>query len=394
MLEERIEEPAASSARPSQRVRSAGTMARALAFVEREFRGGYTCRLSESVDFAESSAAPPEVFTAILVAELLGPLLPEALRDALVSEIESRRTADGWVHFFEDPRLLPADVDCTALASTALWRLGALDEASFQRTLDAIIGNTTQLGVIGVYRDLGERAEVVDPAVAVNALYAINHGGRADEARATEQWVASWIASGCSGGTRYYHCPDTFLLFASRLVHAFPERYASWLEPLQRAIRRRHEEQMGELDVAQWAAAATLVGVSPSWVHQRCDELLASQHAEGAWAAQALFKYGRKRVYFGSRVLSTAFAVYAVYGAWSLQGGAYPAHDQPVTPSAKNAMTFFMSSGLRNTWSTSGHCDTAEGLVPVISATQRSEGKRLRQTGISEVASGCCSPNQ
>lgn len=393
MLEARIEEPVHSMARPSQRVRGASTLSRALAFLEREFRGGYGCRLSATVDFVESSVAPAEVFTTILVSELLGPLLPLALRDGLARELESRRTADGWVHFFEDPRLLPPDVDCTALASSALWRLGVLDEANFQRTLDAIIGNTTRLGVIGVYRDSGERAEVVDPAVAVNALFAINHGGRADEARETEQWVARWIASGVVGGTRYYHCPDTFLLFAGRLVSAFPERYGSWLEPLRRAIRRRHEEQTGDLDVAQWAAAATLLGVLPGCVYQRCDELLVSQDAEGAWAAQALFKYGRKRVYFGSRVLSTAFAAHALHGAWTQLQPSLVA-DQPATPAAKNAITVFISSGLRNTWSTSGHCVTADGLVPVINATQRNDGKRLRQTGISEVASGCCSPNQ
>lgn len=289
-------------------------LARAGALIHDAWRSGGThlpCSTGMTRDLRDSWAVHPESFTAMLVADLLMGLREHnSLVAGILGMLEDELSHDGLFYFFKDHKQLPADADCTALGLSVLLRGGAPVTERAHRGLDRIVANTNSDGVIETYFDAtGERSGIVDPVVCVNALYLAYRLGREAEVEPTLEYVRQVLVErSFTKGTRYYHSPDTFLYFAARLVRRFPVLHGKLLKPLREALVERQGATEFPLDVAQRVIAARWLRV-PSNESVRLVEL---QDADGCWPADSLFRYGRKRIYFGSRALTAAFALCAI----------------------------------------------------------------------------------
>lgn len=256
-----------------------------------------------------------ESFTAMIVADLLIPY-PEFsmfVRDVVVMLERELGEHEELFRFFKDPERLPFDADSTAVGFSVLLQSGACStdmRARAHRSLDRISSNTVN-GIVQTYFDpTGEREGIIDPVVCVNVLFLAHLLGRSDEFKATAEFVHQvLIEETFLEGSRYYHSPDSFLFFLGRLVHSFPEARNTFGEDLAFAVKNRLNISSHTIDVAQRAILCAWLGIDGT---VETDELWATREGDGHWPADALFRSGRRPLFFGSRVMSTAFAVSAL----------------------------------------------------------------------------------
>jgi hypothetical protein len=281
--------------------------------------GHIPCRTGPARDLRDSWEVQPESFTSMIIADLL---IGQREHQVLVSQIcamleQELDAGDGLFHFFKDHARLPADADTTAMGLSVLLQAGAPVTERAHRTLDRILANTNSQGVVETYFDpTGERAGIIDPVVCVNVLYLAHQLGRERELVATLDYVHQTIVDGSYlAGTRYYHSPDTFLYFAARLVRQFPQVHWVLFRPLRAALRDRQATTSHPLDLAQRVIAANWLGL-PLGLDgaDESRELVESQELDGCWPSDSMFRYGRKQIYFGSRALTSAFAIRALQG--------------------------------------------------------------------------------
>ncbi len=273
----------------------------------------FPMRIGATRALDEGAASPPESFTAAIVADLTLDRPDAASLNARVFAMldDELRRGDEALYFFKDHARLPADVDCTAIACSVLLRAGRPVAALAHRALDRIVANVNPDGVVATYfvRE-GDRANVLDPVVCINALYLAQQLGRAHELRASEAYVLDALRHGrYLDGTRYYPSPDTFLHFLGRLVCDFPRAYGPLRPALARAILRRRGVTAHPIDVAQRVVLARRLGFANPVDEAR---LHALRRSDGAWPADSLFRYGRTGVLFGSASLATAFGLRAL----------------------------------------------------------------------------------
>jgi len=282
----------------------------------------FPCYTGPTRDVQGGAVVQPESFTAMVIADLL---LEQQEHRPLVRSVGAmlhRELTEGDLfHFFKEHERLPADADCTALGLSVMLRSGARVQHRAHHALDRILANTDANGVIETYFDpTGERDGIVDPVVCANVLFLAYQLGRGDEARPTLEHVHRVLVEGeFLDGTRYYHSPDSFLYFLGRVVRHFPETHDLLLEPLRAAVRDRQGSTDYIIDVAQRVLLSAWFGLDDGGELQRLADL---QSGGGTWPADALFRYGRKVIYFGGRVLGTAFAMSAAHHG--MAGGSMP----------------------------------------------------------------------
>jgi hypothetical protein len=280
----------------------------------------FPCNVSRERSLKGGEVVHPESFTAMIVADLLidhceGRSELASLQRDILNMLERELAEDNLFYFFKEHERLPADADCTAVGLSVLLRGGVSGERlrkRAHRALDKILNNRNADGVVETYFDpTGERAGIVDAVVCCNVLFLAHQLNRGPEARATLEYVHRvLVEESYLEGTRYYHSPDTFLYFLGRLVHYFPGETEELLRaPLEAAIKKRLGISKHTIDVAQRALLCAWFGIEDGGEYQR---LLAAREGDGCWANDALFRYGRKKVFFGSRVMATAFAMAAV----------------------------------------------------------------------------------
>jgi hypothetical protein len=280
----------------------------------------FPCNVSRERSLKGGEVVHPESFTAMIVADLLidhcaGRSELASLQRDILNMLERELGDDNLFYFFKEHERLPADADCTAVGLSVLLRGGVSGERirkRAHRALDKILNNRNADGIVETYFDpTGERAGIVDAVVCCNVLFLAHQLNRGPEARATLQHVHRVLVEETYlEGTRYYHSPDTFLFFLGRLVHYFPAETEELLRaPLEAAVRKRLGISTHTIDVAQRALLCAWFGIDDEGEGQR---LIEAREGDGCWASDALFRYGRKKVYFGSRVMATAFAMAAV----------------------------------------------------------------------------------
>ena len=284
-------------------------------FIKRTWHTGLNylpCMTGTSRDLQNCSEVYPESFTTMVVADLLMDQ-PEHRRTVIgmLAMLEEELSPDGLFFFFKEHDRLPADADCTALGLSVLLRGGCLVGDRAHLALDRIAQNTNAEGIVETYFDpSGERAGIVDPVVCANVLYLAHQLGRGDEFIPTLNYLREVLLEGLYlEGTRYYHSPDTFLYFTARVVRRFRQVHDVLLEPLKAAFRGRQGSTDFPLDLAQRVIIADALRMDDMGESQR---LLILQERDGCWGADSLFRYGRKRIFFGSRALMTAFALRAL----------------------------------------------------------------------------------
>lgn len=270
------------------------------------------CLTGPSRDLREACEVQPESFSATVIADLL---IDQREHRMLVSSIlamlraEMRR--DGLFHFFKDHDRLPADADCTSLGLSVLLRGGCLVIEQANLALDHILANSNADGVVETYFDpTGERSGIIDPVVCANVLYLATMLGRGHQVRPTREYLHRvLVAREFNQGTRYYHSPDSFLYFTARLVRQFPSLHAQLHRPLLDAVQERQGETEFPLDVAQRVIVSRWLRIDDDGESRK---LIDMQQQDGCWPADSLFRYGRKRIFFGSRSFTTAFALQAL----------------------------------------------------------------------------------
>ncbi|MEO8550738.1 MAG: hypothetical protein ABI678_12220 [Kofleriaceae bacterium] len=247
--------------------------------------------------------SPPERFTALVIAQLLrGVAEAWPLVSAIARAHAHAHVGTDRAHFFLDPARLPADADCTAVGLLLLLDTGHLSERDAHRALELIAQTTTSQGVVATYFERsGDRANIVDAVVRANVVRLARRLGRLDEVAATRRYLHALVASdGHLDGSRYYPSPDS-LLYTLALGDRF--------EALRPAVRARIGATDHVLDLAQRCLAADRLGIANT---RDREALRARRLSDGTWPAEGWFCYGRSRAWFGSRALSTAFALAAL----------------------------------------------------------------------------------
>ncbi|KAI0658702.1 hypothetical protein C8Q70DRAFT_1054836 [Cubamyces menziesii] len=195
----------------------------------------------------------------------------------------------------------PADIDTTSIAYTTIS--DRYPEEFRNRTMDEIAALRNE----------------DDPVVCVNALTFFHAHGRGDDIHETLCWVLDVLQNRAyaPAGTLYYHGPDSFLYFFSRLLSVSP----SLRESLARIFRERISEQYGApgdaLALSMRILAATSVGLSDSRDYAR---LLTMQEEDGSWPTGWIYKYGASGILVGNKGLTTAMAIAAIRKSREVQG--------------------------------------------------------------------------
>lgn len=320
----------------------------------------------------------PENFTSFLALKLFGPLLGEAARPLIDWVHDKRLPSLPRYHFFADPDGIAADTDCTGVALVGLYQSGALPRRTLREGAEELLRSAAleslpaernhaygkengELieGVFKVYWDdgtQGGRGRKHDPTCVANALHAVLLAAREANLCMDGPILAAELGAGgrrrvheldrrciiernieylmrcldphvLATGTRYYPSPDAFLCFASMLVEDFPDETTRLRAPLLEALDARWRlpctraadpsNPCTAINLAMRIIAAQNLGVREGAVQREKANLVRTQSPAGAWPAEALFKLGSMRYYFGSEAMTTMFAVRALLGPYS-----------------------------------------------------------------------------
>lgn len=133
---------------------------------------------------------------------------------------------------------------------------------------------------------------------------------------ATKQWI--WevlLHRAYTDGTRYYHQPDVFLYFFSRLLAENPgsdlHRDGAGLRLLAMRLKERINIAADPMGLAMRVLACQLVGLG-SQAEGDLVRLLAAQQVDGSFEVGWLCQYGKTGIKLGHRGLTTALAIKAV----------------------------------------------------------------------------------
>lgn len=276
-------------------------------YLESEHQDGYfPSYVSASRLFPdEPQESPREIFSTIVLADaaLMNNPDSDAAR-AVLQYLEDQRQ-QGQFTFFEDKTAYPPDTDTNSLAYSYLLESEMPVQEEAHRTLDTILAHQDLDGLVQVWLSK-DRQNRIDPVVGANALYLAGLLDRGDEMQQTEQWLMETLRTGdFQSGTRYYHSPDSFLYFMGRLAK-FPELSDKMKAELAEQLEQRIGKTEYPLDLAMRTALADSLGINNDLEKQK---LLKLQEQSGSWPADALFRYGGKEIYFGSKAVATAFSI-------------------------------------------------------------------------------------
>jgi hypothetical protein len=287
---------------------------KALFFLENQIQlnTNFPSWIAEDVNFVKKVLSPEEIFSTMLIIDALSDChVKLSCHQRLLENLQNFCNQAGWIHFFYDQSLLPADVDCTSVGLAILVKNNVLLNCNIQNMVEQIINNTNEDGIIEVYaKPSGHRSGRLDAVVCVNALYFLYLMGRESSAVKTEEFVLQTLLSReYLKGTRYYPLPDIFLYFLSRLVRDFEHSNSHFLQPLRENITGRLKLPSVGLELLLKIAAANNLGIN---TENFIDKIAQEQQANGSWVAQTFFKYGRSNRFFGGECLSTAFGYRAL----------------------------------------------------------------------------------
>jgi len=283
---------------------------KAFQFLETQQENGhFNAHLSSTPDMLESHDSPKEIASTLLVFETVlqqhqdSPIFHQSL-SYLKSQLDN-----GRYHFFEDLFLLPSDTETTSYGLSSLLRAGTIDRKEAEKTADEIIRTTDESGIIMVYFEPCDKENQIDHVSATNVLTLLNMLGRGDEAKETENFVLDQLQKGAYlEGSRYYHSPDTFIYFLGRMIEQCPNMKDRFEEPLRKAVRSHVGMTETPIEIAMRCTTLARLGENPA----ELNKLLRAQGTDGGWNSNSIYHYGGKVGYFGSRAITTAFALEAI----------------------------------------------------------------------------------
>lgn len=223
-----------------------------------------------------------------------------------------------------------ASTDCTAIAVSGLHRHQLLaDQQADMFTRELLLAATEwdaqdgpRVGVIPVYwNDESDPYAPIhqhshDAVVCANTLYAIHlTKGHAADIGPTLDYIAKHLTSRAYlRGTQYYPSPEAFLCAAAALCPACTLCDDTLGELIRHALLNRMAGgvvRFTALDMALRITAADHLNIRAGQ-RQRREALAALQDQDGSWPACPYYRMGRISLYFGSRPLTTLFALRAL----------------------------------------------------------------------------------
>ncbi|MBI2045466.1 hypothetical protein HYT23_05380 [Candidatus Pacearchaeota archaeon] len=273
--------------------------------------GRFKCYLSQSREEGDIfSISPREIGSSLLV---LNPALINYPSNNLTKQVIARcknHMVNGKFNFFEDSSLLPTDVETTSYGLTTLLELKEMDKGLADLVANEVMGNVNNNEVIEVFfKPLTNHENRVDHVSLSNVLYFLNLLGRGNQAKESEDFVFDQLSSGrYLEGTRYYHSPDSFIYFLSKSMN-FPNLGERFKPVLARELSKRINSTNFPLDLAMRSITADALCFPNDRERRNLRDL---QEPDGSWPFDAIYHYGSKAGYFGSKAITTSFAIEAL----------------------------------------------------------------------------------
>ena len=266
----------------------------------------------EGLEIANTKPFCAEIFSTIVVLNIC-PFLPKDVTNTLLQSVEVHGNCDlRWCFYTKAirPEGFPDDLDTTSMALSILIKAGKIKTNQLTSVINDMLANRDLLGKIQVY--FCDERPRIDAVVCLNILYLFAQLGMADrsELKQTKAYVQEFLKSGeYHLGTRYYPSPETFLYFLWRLVHHYSEHFGYLKCDLKRELIARVNSTSHPIE-----RAMRVISLGKMGVVNRIDymHLLNSQLSDGGWPMGALFIAFKDQIYFGSRELTTAFALEAI----------------------------------------------------------------------------------
>lgn len=261
--------------------------------------------------FGPRPSMPTELFTSLVVYDLVyAGTAPSPTAGLLLDLVQRHRRPAGHFDFFIEEGLLPTDADCTAFGSSVVAAQSGGQDERLATTVERLVNNVDDTGVIEVYLPPAGARRYVDAAVCANVLeflYRLRCQGRAV---ATIGHVAGALRSGSHlDGTRYYPSAEALPFFVARLVRSSPDAAADLREPLADAMDAPRPAPRSAMDTAMRLYTSATLGHATD---QQVDAVVKAQRPDGSWPPHALYRFGRRHGFFGSTALATAIAVAAL----------------------------------------------------------------------------------
>lgn len=255
--------------------------------------------------------APKEIGSTLLILRNALRFFPdEVITQKLITRCKMHMCGTRF-NFFIDKSILPFDADTTAWALDTLYALHAITLQEIQEEVSRMVENTDTEGVIQIYYEpeKQQHSQRIDEVALANILNIIYLCNMEEYARPTEERVLGFLESGeYLIGSRYYPSPDTFLYFLSRLLK-YPRTHKLLNKVLTGATLDRIGKTGSPLDAAMRITTCLELGLDNE---QDLQTLISGQESNGSWKAEALYRYGTKEIYFGSKEITTAFALEAL----------------------------------------------------------------------------------
>lgn len=270
----------------------------------------YECLCSKNDEFTPPHfQIPPETFSSMVILDLLVDIeFDERIKSILIQKVINTQRSDGLYTFFKESDLLPPDVDCIALAYTTLIKAQAIKSELLEYPLNTILSNVNAEGLIEVFVD-PKRFDRVDIVVCANTIYFAYLCEKNENVKITEDFIYhSLEAQNYKKGSRYYPSKFTFLYMISRLLD-FPVLHKKFSCLLHQNLKEEMDTANNPLELAMCIICAKKLGNECS---EKKRELASLQLEDGGWSACTFYKNGRSSEFFGSRYITTAFAIRAL----------------------------------------------------------------------------------
>lgn len=270
--------------------------------------------ISANPSFKHRTMTPfPEIFDTALILDLLyeKPLDP-IITNACLIYLKNNQRSNHLFSFFEDPTLLPQDVDDTALVALNLIRHRQISHQVAEKIGDAILLNTAENGIIQTYfPPRGGREGKIDPSVCANALRLLHCLGKGDGSFPTENYLYDLLEkmNPADSAEGLYYGKYAFFYFmweAIKQSNSLKKRFESLF--IDRVVASIGASS-SPIDLATRVTVLIELGLNND---MEIDKLYRLQQKDGSWPIDIAYTGSRKNLYWGSKMVSTAFAIRAL----------------------------------------------------------------------------------
>jgi hypothetical protein len=271
--------------------------------------GFFKCYIGPSRDLLESYLSPPETSN-MLIAEVLLKHHPKNKITIDTMKYLRELANNELLTYFEDRKLYPPDSDVNAVGYSILFESGYIKQEDANKFLSTLLSNTNEDGIVQVWITDSDRPKHIDHVVAANIVYFAYLLGREKEIIKSIDWIYQILQTKqYLSGSRYYNSPNAFLFAISRIANKFASFDNRFKGLLYESIKQRIGQEEHPIDIAMVIIITKYLDIDIT-----CDQekLLHMQNDDGSWPADALFKFGSDNKYFGSKALTTAYAIRAL----------------------------------------------------------------------------------